>query len=289
MNIVYVFKNNQGIGDNLRGLIAVLQVVQKVETKKEIQFHVDFSESHINKYVIHKLPDNLLQLKNSALSESESETKTESKTFYCRDDPHDKGSHDDMINYLLNTQSDIVYINSNFFPHIDEINEDIKTFIKNIFKFNEDFENVFNMHLIQLPKEFILFHYRFGDFMFHNNPIIYNHNRNDHNSNFDQFIQSYSEISRQNENYGALILSDSLNFKKKIYDIYNNNNTIVFLNRPTHTAYTNENDDINIFVDFFLVTKAKSIHCYSYYPWVSNFVLWNSYIYDIPLVNISPF
>ena len=268
MNIVYTFKNNQGIGDNLRGLIAVLQVVKKIETQKEIQFHVDFSESHINKFLLHKLPDNLLQLKQSG-------EQCETKSFYCRDDPNDKGCQDDIINYLLNSQSTMICINSNFFPEIDDINEEIKTFIKNLFKFNEDFENVFNSYSNQIPKDYILYHYRFGDFMFHN----------DDNSNFDHFIQSYSELSKQNENYAALILSDSLNFKKKIYEIYNNLDTIVFLNRPTHTAYTNDIDDINIFIDFFLVTKAKSIYCYSYYPWVSNFVLWSSYIYDIPLTN----
>ena len=272
MIIVYTFKNNQGIGDNLRGLIAVLQVVKKIETKKEIQFHVDFSESHINKFLIHKLPDNLLQLKQSGQS-----GQTEIKTFYCRDDPNDKGCQDDMINYLLNSQSTMICINSNFIPEIDDINEDIKKFVKNHFKFNEDFENVFNSYLNQIPKDYILYHYRFGDFMFHS----------DHNANFDQFIKSYDELSKQNEKIAGLILSDSLNFKRKIYEIYNNFDTIVFLNRPTHTAYTNDVDDINIFIDFFLVTKAKTIYCYSYYQWISNFVLWNSYIYDIPLINIS--
>jgi hypothetical protein len=267
MIIVYTFKNNQGIGDNLRGLIAVLQVVKKIETKKEIQFNVDFSESHINKFLIHKLPDNLLKLKQSG--------QTEIKTFYCRDDPNDKGCQDDMINYVLNSESTMICINSNFFPEIDDINEEIKTFVKNIFKFNKEFENIFNTYLNQIHKDYILYHYRFGDFMFHN----------DHNENFDKFIQSYSELSKQNENYAALILSDSLNFKKKIYEIYNNLDTIVFLNRPTHTAYTNDVDDINIFIDFFLVTKAKKIYCYSHYTWISNFVLWNSYIYDIPLIN----
>jgi hypothetical protein len=282
MNIIYTFTNRQGIGDNLRGLIAVLQVVKKIETKKKFQFHVDFSESHINKFLMHKLPDNLLQLKQTP--------QTEIKNFYCRyihNGPIDKGSQDDIINYLLNSHSTMFCINSNFFPEIDDINEDIKTFVKNLFKFNEDFKNVFNSYLNQIPKDYILYHYRLGDFMFHNNTIVFNHNWNDNNTNFDQFIESYSELSKQNENYAGLILSDSLNFKKKIYEIYNNIDTIVFLNKPTHIAYTNDVDNINIFIDFFLVTKAKTIYSYSYYPWISNFVLWNSYIYDIPHFQIT--
>ena len=269
MNIIYTFTNRQGIGDNLRGLIAVLQVVKKIETKKEFQFHVDFSKSHINKFLIHKLPDNLLQLTQTPQAEI--------KNFYCSQDPNDKGCQCDIVNYLLNSKSTLICINSNFFPEIDDINEDIKTFVKKLFKFNEAFENVFNSYLNQIPKDYILYHYRFGDFMF----------KNDHNKNFDKFIQCYNELSKQNGKYAGLILSDSLNFKKKIYEIYNKIDTIVFLNKPTHIAYTNDRDDINIFIDFFLVTKAKTIYSYSYYPWISNFVLWNSYIYDIPHVQIT--
>ena len=279
MNVIYTFKNNQGIGDNLRGLIAVLQIIKKIEIQKEIKFHVDFSESHINKYLLHKLPDNLLQLKQNG--------QTEVKTFYCRDDPNDKGCPDDMINYLLNSQSTMICINSNFFPNITDINEDIKQFIKDIFKFNEYFENVFNSYLNKIPKDYNLYHYRFGDFMFHDNTIVYSHNRNDDNTNFDNYIHNYNELSKKNDNYASVILSDSLNFKKKIYEIYNDTDTIVFLNKPSHTCFTNDNDDINIFIDFFLVTKAKAIYCYSYYSWISNFVLWNSYIYDIPLINFE--
>jgi len=287
MNIIYTFKNTQGIGDNLRGLISILQIVKKIGTQREIQFHVDFSESHISKFLSHKLSDSLLQLKNTmgTIESAENAELVEMKYFYCKEDPYDKGSHDDVITYLLETQITTIFINSNLFPHIDDINEDIKAFVKDIFKFNEYFESVFNGYLDQIPKDFILYHYRFGDFMFHDNPIIYRYiNSNDHNTNYDPVIHYYdSELSKQNENYAAVILSDSLNFKKKIYEMYNNNNTIVFLNKPSHTAYTNEVDDINIFVDFFLVTRAKKIYCYSYYEWTSNFVLWNSYIYDIPI------
>ena len=32
-----------------------------------------------------------------------------------------------------------------------------------------------------------------------------------------------------------------------------------------------------------LITKAQSISCYSIYQWISNFILWTSHIYNVPL------
>ena len=42
----------------------------------------------------------------------------------------------------------------------------------------------------------------------------------------------------------------------------------------------------NSFIEFYVITKAKYINTHSTYDWVSNFVVWPSNIYDIPLNNI---
>ena len=102
-------------------------------------------------------------------------------------------------------------------------------------------------------------------------------------NNFYSIINSFNNRVKSND---VFLISDSLNLKTKIYEIYKNNKVFVFLNKPQHTQYETNNIEDTI-RDFFLVTKAKNIYCYSNYRWVSNFVLWSSYIYDIKIVNIK--
>ena len=150
----------------------------------------------------------------------------------------------------------------------------MKNYIKTLFKFNPYFEEILNSYYNKLSENFSIYHYRFGDEVF-----------NDDINDFEEIINSFK--TKNDEKNNCLVLSDSFNLKKNIYEVYNNNNIHVFLNKPTHTNNTNDDDDINIYLDFFLITKAKTIYCSSNYRWVSNFVLWNSYIYDIPLINLK--
>jgi len=50
---------------------------------------------------------------------------------------------------------------------------------------------------------------------------------------------------------------------------------------------SNNNDKLETLCDFFLIQNAKSINCYSNYNWISNFILWTSIIYDVPLYNLK--
>jgi hypothetical protein len=266
MNIIYTFTNKDvGIGDNLRGLISLLQIEKIIKTQKNINItiYVDFSESSINKYLLHKLPDELLKLKETI----------ELKTLYY----HSESIHnEEIIDYILNSQTNTVRINTNNYPDINNITEDIKLFIKQIFKWKPYFEGIINDYLDKIPENYDFYHYRFGDHKF---------NDDGDDLSISEMIEKFQKLEKSSEN--CVIISDSLNFKKKIHEIYNNNKVIVFLNKPTHTNNTTNEEDIFIFIDFFLAIKAKKIYCYSFYNWISNFVLWNSYIYNIPLINMK--
>ena len=252
MDVIYVFQNSPGIGDNIRGLITLLQIQQIIN--KKINIYVDFSLHAFNNNLSHTLPDDK-KVKNNTI---------------CRFlDNH--SDHNELINFLLNNKNEKVYINTNKVPDQNKITEDIKETIKNLFEFNEDFENLFNNSLNKLPKNFDVYHYRLGDEVFNNDT-----------TNFDNIVESFNNREKQND---IFLISDSLNLKNKIYETYKNNKVFVFLEQPHHTC--DNSNDVHTLIEFFLITKAKNIYCYSNYFWISNFVSWSSYIYNIKLINIK--
>jgi len=263
INIIFTFKNGWGIGDNVRGLISILQIQKKIEenTDKEVKIYVDFSDSLINKYLKYKLPDEIIALKETI----------EFKLFLYN---NEYNHENDIINFILNSDTNKFYLNTNNYPDVNNITEDIKLFIKNVLEFDPSFEEIFNSYLNQLPAIFDVYHYRLGDSAFNN----------DCESSVIPHVESFKELKKSNS---SLVLSDSLCFKKQIFHLYNNENIIVFLNKPSHTNSTNENDEMYIFIDFFLGARAKNIYCYCCYGRLSNFILWHSYLYDIPLIKIS--
>jgi hypothetical protein len=264
MNVIYSFTNPQGIGDNLRGFISVLQIQEKLRHLNDnINFHVNFSHSLIGNFLVHKLSPELQEIANTK----------EIKVFlYWDENCH----HDEIMNYILNSTDTVLHINTNNFPDITNISDDIKNTVKNLFQFTPEFLETFNSHLDKLNGDFDVFHCRFGDDMFYNDCIRAENHR--------VLIENIQQSNATN----CLVLSDSFNFKKELYDMYNNNKVVVFLHKPTHTRDTISNEEaINIFIDFFLITKAKNIYCWGIYYYISNFILWNSYIYDIPLKKIN--
>jgi hypothetical protein len=222
---------------------------------------VNLSNSHIGKYVLHKLDDELLEIVKS---------KTLKKILYSNENLH---NDEIMNNYILNSQDEVIHINTNTFPDINNITQDIKDFIKNIFKLTPEFEKIFNSYLEKTGTNFDIFHYRFGDDIFKNDCV-----------NIRKIVYSIQQINSTNN---FVVIGDSLNVKKELYNMYNNNKIIVFLHKPTHTKDTSDEDVIYIFIDFFLASRAKNIYCWCAYGRMSNFILWHSYIYDIPLIKIE--
>jgi len=265
MDIIFLFINDQGIGDNIRGLISLLQIKEKIKNIKEINIYVDFSNSRISKYILNKLPNKFSEIiKNKPIN----------KFIY-----YDENLHDDkIINYILKSKEEILLLYTNNFPDIKNINNEIKIFIKNIFEFTPEFNDTLKNYLDILGNDYDVYHYRLGDQVFTNDSGDYN--------KFINLFQNNIKNDIKNNNK-CIILSDSLNLKKKIHQIYDNKKVIVFLEKPTHTRKTTDEKAIHIFIDFFIITKAKNIYCWCVYRWISNFVLWTSYIYDIPLKSLK--
>jgi len=267
MDVVFTFLNSPGFGDNLRGLITLLQIQRKMqlELEKPFNIYVNFSKSRIQNYVAYKMPTELSQ---------KIETIKLTAWNFINEYSHD----DEIIDFLLNTNEPIVNIQLNAFPDVSKIDEDIKQFIKNLFILSPDFEAQMNKYFDKLPNKYQLFHFRLGDERLRLGE-----------DNLDWGVQSlvnsFKSNYKENENY--VIISDSLTFKKQIYEKYkNSSNVFVFLNKPNHTETEDKENEINIFIDFFLITRATSVSCFSVYTWISNFILWSSHIYDVPLINL---
>jgi len=161
----------------------------------------------------------------------------------------------------------ILTVSTNSYPIIEKIDKNIKTYLKKLFEVKPEINEYLHNAISMLPVDYHLFHYRLGD------DVLINNNK----VNNDVYLQNFETNKKEN----AVVISDSLAFKQlfeKCKDVH------VFLNTPTHT---NQEENIDTLIDFLLITKAKSINCYSVYRWISNFVFWSSIVYDIPLFNIK--
>lgn len=235
--MIFRFVNDPGFGDNLRGLITVLQIQKTLKFDLE----VDFSHHIFGSFFIHK--------------NVESDFK-----HYVFDD------RDKLVAFLKNETN--VIISTNIRP-IEEIDEDIKVYLKKVLELKPHVKEYLDEKISMLPKDYNLFHYRLGDDVLIHNECV-----------DDVYFENFEKNIKEN----AVVISDSLVFKQRIYDVYRNR-AFVFLNLPMHTNSNEEN--IDTLVDFFLVKNAKSINCYTNYRWISNFVFWSSIIYDIPLFNMK--
>jgi len=244
MKVIFRFVNNPGFGDNIRGLITILQI-QKI---LKFELDVDFSQHVFNSFFIHTSPKHDFKQYN----------------FFIYNSKSNINDRNILMNILNETN---LIISTNVRP-ADDIDEDIKTYIKRIFELKPEINDYLQKKIALLPANYNLFHYRLGDSVLIDN----------HETNIDIYLQNFKKNIKEN----AVVISDSLLFKEMI----DKNDAYVFLNTPTHTNSNEEN--IDTLVDFFLITNAKSINCYTNYFWISNFVFWSSIIYDIPLFNIKP-
>ena len=258
MIIVYIFNNFQGFGDNIRGLISVKQL------QKFFNFDLFIDlRSHVFKdYLLNDVSYDV----NNIVVEKHFEYMYDNEICH----------NSTLINDLSNLTFNCISICTNTFPEINEITDEIKIFIRNILKLKPEYNIYFKEKLKNIPNEYNLFHYRFGD----------EHLIEKKRINLRHFYNHF--IS--NKKLNSVVISDSFLFKKCIYTLHNNIDVYCFLNNPEHTktmGTINNNDKLETLCDFFLIQNAKSINCYSNYRWISNFILWTSIIYNIPLYNLK--
>ena len=105
--------------------------------------------------------------------------------YYCNEENHEK----EIIDFLVNCKENLIRITTNIFPNENDINDDMKNYIKNLFKFNSEFENKMNGYLKILPEKYNLYHYRFGD------TILLDMTKSEHE--IDILINSFNQLENK--------------------------------------------------------------------------------------------
>ena len=251
MKIIYGFTSHVGLGDNIRGLIFLKQVQEQMN----FELYVEFNGYPLEKFLMYKN-----DLPNPDFS-------------HCFPAMDNDLHHEEVISFIQHfSQLNCIKITTNWKPYIN-VSEPIKQYIRNFLLLKPEYEEYLNQKLSQLPPNYNLFHYRFGD---------------EHICKKDKLnIEYYNHLMHHNKENSVLI-SDSLLFKEKCKDI-----ACVFTNDPIHTTSNPNNKQLRMndlildtICDFYLIKHATAIYSYSCLPWLSNFVQWTSIVYDIPLYDL---
>jgi hypothetical protein len=248
MKVLYSFYHSTGLGDNIRGLITIKQI-QKI---MGFELYIDLNGHPIERYLMRV---------------SQKMNYNHNVGFYAYDNaPH----HDQMIHFFKDKDS--IRIETNYYP--TAVDEDTKQFMREFLKLKPEYAELFSK---RVTAPYYLYHFRFGD----------KHICQENDTRFNVETDYYSCIDKylRVRNPNSIIISDSLEFKHMCKYIAN-----VYLNDPIHTRFNDnpkiQNDITETICDFYLIQNATKVYSYSAYPWISNFILWTSTIYDIPIERI---
>ena len=266
MIVVYTFYHTTGLGDNIRGLITMKQIQKMVNFSFEL--YVDMDGHPIESFLNYDYKS--------------IKTPHDKRLFFPTPDelPHHGYIIQKLQHEYEQNKNMCLRVETNFYPEMN-IDADIKEFMRNFLTLKPEYETYLQSRNRILPPNYNLFHYRLGDkYVCIDNDGRIKSGQNETDICFKNFLH----YKKQN----SVILSDSLSFKEMCKDI-----AIVFLNEPMHTRF-NDNPKIikshelmlDTICDFYLIKNASTVNCYSFYPWISNFVLWTSLIYDVPLFNL---
>ena len=243
--------NFWGLGDMLRGTLLLYQYTKN----KNYNFILDYQLHEISKF-----------LKNNNHEYSDIIKNNYNNINFI--------SWGNIENYINSNNNDIVYFFTNgLIEGANNIENDVKEFIKNILIPNDLFQIYIDNILKNIPYNFYnILHYRLGD------ELLINNNNN------NNIINIVDNVNKNIENNDILI-SDSIFFKEYIKKELPN---IFMLNiKPCHIGFSKEEDLLkDTFLEFILITKSQKIKTYSKYCWISGFVYWAHKIYDIPLEKI---
>ena len=193
------------------------------------------------------------------------------------DHGNDNNKKYDKLNHALSLNKEC-YVFTNERPNWVLSRED-KEFGKYLCEPVEEIKKEVDKKIGELPANYGIQHYRFDDSVFktditQNNPVF----------------QTFFDILKKSYKNTDILMTNSMNFKKyakeklniKTIDCGNDLCEVAHIGQ----AAKGEDSVKNSFIEFYVITKAKYINTHSTYDWVSNFVVWPSNIYDIPLNNI---
>lgn len=239
-----------GFGDVLRGIINL----HTLSLKYNFDLIIDIQHHPISKYLKfekHKYFDMVTQNKDNI--------------FLVRK----------TLDFLSqNEDKDVILLLSIESVSNENITKDTKDFIKKFLTPNEEFEKYIKSKKKIMPFfHYNILHFRLGDDL--------ELNKIKKNSKFSHLLPLIKKYNEKND----ILISDSNKFKKFV-SIYHK---IFFFNsKIVHMGIVDNDTELqDTLLEFFLLSSADRIKTYNVYGWVSNFVLWVSIIYDIPLVKIE--
>ena len=253
-----------GLGDQLRGLITLLQVRQRLSLDfPNVSFvlKVDISDSILNDFI---------NSNNDDIFENNCKHIHQHPFLYGDEEPH----HQEIMSFIYNQKEiNVICLTTNAYPKINEIDGSMVEFVKNMFHFNDEFHSYMNNKLTTLPETFMLYHYRIGD------EVLYSQRNLD---DINKYIENFRNSLNDNDN-PIVLISDSLFLKNEIKKQFPDR-VFILNNTPHHISDSNVN--IDTIVDFCLIQHSTEVRTYSNYRWISNFVFWTSNIFGIPLTRI---
>jgi len=251
----------QGFGDYLRGCFCLLQMAMK----HNLRFDINFANHPISQFL--EIPEEQKEEKinyNQVYRYMKDNLEKDHASFYnefCR--------HLNMV-YLPN-----YYLFCNSYPFA-RVNRLQRTIISSKFKPNNEMRDAIEHALtdLQFREPYYTIHIRTGDkFILQNNKMT--------DEIAAKIYFQIREFIIPQRNY--LLLSD--NNELKAYLIKRFSNFRALFKEITHLGESKDpsaNSVKNTLLDFFLMSKSKSVLSFSVYPHGTSFSEWCSELYNIP-------
>jgi hypothetical protein len=179
----------------------------------------------------------------------------------------------ELENYIESNENDIIMLLTNDLCDVNDIDDECKEFIKNIFTPTDFFKEYIELKKEDIPiNEYNIMHFRLGD-----DELV---RRNETKFENNEIIEKLNKYREPND----ILISDSEHFKNYVEK---NVEIEMYNTRTAHFGYQKRPTEImETLFELFLIMDAKRIKTYSVYTWISGFVYWIHKIYDIPLEQI---
>lgn len=269
--VIMVWMQNPlaGLGDLLRGTVQLHELSQRLK----FRLIVDTQLHPVSKFLIsnsHEYSEYVLQNKDSVLNLVNSP--------HCMDVIETRLMHPDS------NQNPILLI-SNSMDNIN-ISPSARTnsFIRTILNPTEEFKTEFNAMCAEfkITGNYSIMHLRLGD-----DDLVR------HTINVKKYKETLPIIDAHvNANDNMLIIADSWGVKQYLRQVRPHLTNRVIPTKPVHLSHTTDSDkDAHMIketlFDLFLLINSKLIKTYTTYTWISGFVQWVSYAFNIPLISIN--
>ena len=247
--------NIQGLGDKLRGTIAIYQYCQA----HNIPCFFDARFSTFGKYLVNGStnPNPKITINTPV---------PQLRNIY--NNPNALG--DFISQAIAQSTDDYICLTTNFFPHIPLSISDMD-FLNFIMKPTQELEDKINKIQETIPENYTIQHFRFLD------------KKEPDESKCEQCYQLLANTYQPTD----ILMSNSPIFKNyikvKIPEI-----CTIECDNCMHLHVGHNPSDLIIeftLIEYNLIKKATSIKTYSQYKWTSAFVSWPARFYSIPIIN----